>query len=184
MRATKLQEKFDFDIQVRHFPLHPETPAEGRTLEELFAGRNIDVAASQERLFKTMQDEGLPYSKRTMTYNSRLAQELAKWAESQPDGEKIHRALFEAYFVDRANIAELDELLKVVRKVGLSEDDAKKVLESREFGLSVDLDWKRCQRLQLSSVPVFAINGRGVMGAQPVEVLEQLLQESSVEEKK
>ena len=26
-----------------HFPLHPETPLEGISIEELFAGRDIDV---------------------------------------------------------------------------------------------------------------------------------------------
>ena len=25
-----------------HFPLHPDTPAEGMSLEELFRGRNVD----------------------------------------------------------------------------------------------------------------------------------------------
>ena len=29
-----------------HFPLHPDTPAEGRSLEDLFAGRDYDPEAS------------------------------------------------------------------------------------------------------------------------------------------
>ena len=175
MRAEKLKETYDIDLRVHHFPLHPETSEDGKTLEELFAGRGIDVAASQERLAKVMKEEGLPYAKRTMTYNSRLAQELAKWADTKTDGEKIHRALFEAYFVDRSNIAKKDVLLDVVRKVGLPVDEAEKILESREFGLSVDLDWKRCREYGLSGVPVFAIGMQGVSGAQPMEVLEKLV---------
>ena len=32
------------------FPLHPETPEEGLTLEALFAGRDIDIPAALDRL--------------------------------------------------------------------------------------------------------------------------------------
>ena len=28
-----------------HFPLHPETPSEGRSLVDLFKGRNLDLKA-------------------------------------------------------------------------------------------------------------------------------------------
>ena len=85
---------FELDVTYRHFPLHPDTPDDGLTLEELFAGRNMDIAAGQARMAMLMAQEGLPYGTRTMTYNSRLAQELGKWAETQPDGDKIHEALF------------------------------------------------------------------------------------------
>ena len=83
-----------------HFPLHPDTPAEGRSLEDLFRGRQIDLQAAHARLQALMDAEGLPYRRRTHTYNSRLAQELAKWAETKPGGDAVHDALFKAYFVD------------------------------------------------------------------------------------
>ena len=31
------------NVQWVHFPLHPDTPAEGRSLEDLFRGRNYDI---------------------------------------------------------------------------------------------------------------------------------------------
>ena len=68
-----------------------------------------------------------------MTYNSRLAQELAKWAETQDGGTAIHDALYRAYFVDGLNIAQIDNLMAVVRKLGLPEDEAREVLASRRF---------------------------------------------------
>ena len=54
-----------------HFPLHPETPREGRSLEELFVGKNVDVEAMYTRMKGLMDEEGLPYGKRSHTYNSR-----------------------------------------------------------------------------------------------------------------
>ena len=48
----------------------------GGLLEELFAGRDMDIDAMYVRMKGMMDAEGLPYAKRTHTYNSRLAQEL------------------------------------------------------------------------------------------------------------
>ena len=89
-----------------HFPLHPDTPQAGRSLEELFAGRGYDVPKMQAQMRARMTAEGLPYGDRKMTFNSRLAQELGAWADTQPGGEAIHDALFRAYFVDGRNIGD------------------------------------------------------------------------------
>ena len=54
------------------------------SLKELFAGRDIDVEAMYKRMKGLMDAEGLEYGRRTHTYNSRLAQELGKWADPDP----------------------------------------------------------------------------------------------------
>lgn len=122
-----------------------------------------------------MEEEGLPYGNRTMTYNSRLAQELAAWAVTQPGGDAIHDALFRAYFVDGRNIAITDELLKVVASLDLSSDDANDVLSSRSHRQLVDADWQRSRELGVTGVPTYVCEDTGVVGAQPYEVLEQLV---------
>ena len=161
-----------------HFPLHPDTPAEGKTLEALFAGRGFDVAKKQAEMRARMQAEGLPYGNRTMTFNSRLAQELGSWAETQPGGEAIHDALFKAYFVDGRNIGDKDVLLDVVKSIGLPEEEASTVLEKRTFKAAVDADWEKSRRYGVTGVPTFVIGQNGVVGAQPYEVLEQLVEQS------
>ena len=122
-----------------------------------------------------MEEEGLPYCNRTMTYNSRLAQEIASWAVTQPGGGMIHDPLFRAYFVDGKNIALADELLKVVTALGLCRDEANKVLSSRSRRQAVDADWQRSRELGVTGVPTYVCEGTGVVGAQPYEVLEQLV---------
>ena len=76
MRIERLRKAYGLRVKWVHFPLHPDTPAEGRSLEALFAGRGYDIEKRQAEMRARMQAEGLPYGKRTMTYNSRLAQEL------------------------------------------------------------------------------------------------------------
>ena len=101
------------NIEWVHFPLHPETPPEGRSLDDLFRGRNVDRKAMHAQMKARMDAEGLPYGERSMTYNSRLAQELGKWADTQPGGETVHDALFRAYFVDARDISRPEVLLAV-----------------------------------------------------------------------
>ena len=175
MRTRRIIETFDVELQITQFPLHPDTPAEGLTLEQLFAGRPFDIDAAQARLTQLMADEGLPYGRRTHTYNSRLAQELAKWAEEQPGGAAIHDALFTAYFIDGVNLAEVDQLVRIAESVGLQEDDALAVLETRSYSARVDHDWERAAASGVTGVPTFVMGGRGVVGAQPYETLEQLV---------
>ena len=93
VRIDKLEQAYDIDVQLVHFPLHPDTPMEGRSLDDLFAGRGVDMDAMYARMKGLMEAEGLPYGKRTHTYNSRLALELAKWGESFPETEVLNLKL-------------------------------------------------------------------------------------------
>jgi predicted DsbA family dithiol-disulfide isomerase len=162
-----------------HFPLHPETPAEGRTLEDLFRARNHDLKASHARLSALMAEEGLPYAAvRTHTYNSRLAQELGKWADTQPGGEAIHDALFRAYFVDTVNIGTIDELVRIAGEAGLDAKAAQEVLETRSFQDAVDADWRRAGEFGVSGVPTFVAGQMGVVGAQPYDMLVRLVEKA------
>ncbi len=163
-------------VQWVHFPLHPETPQEGRSLAELFAGRNYDIAKMQSQMRARMQAEGLPYGERTMTYNSRLAQELGKWADTKPGGEAIHDALFKAYFVDGLNIGDPKVLLEVASSLGLDEAKAKQVLETRSYKAAVDADWEKSRQYGVTGVPTFVAGAQGVVGAQPYETLVQLIE--------
>ena len=175
MRIEKLIAKYDLAVTWVQFPLHPDTPPEGRSLSELFAGREAVLADMKARMQALMAAEGLPYADRSMTFNSRLAQELAKWAEGQANGAAIHDALFAAYFVDGRNLADVETLLDVARRAGLDVAAARRTLETRSFRDAVDADWRRSRELGVTGVPTFVAGGRGVVGAQPYRTLEDLV---------
>jgi len=179
VRIEKLRAEHGVKVEWVHFPLHPDTPAEGRSLADLFAGRNVDRKALHAQMKARMDAEGLPYGERTMTYNSRLAQELGKWADTQPGGEALHDALFRAYFVDARDISQPAVLLAVVERVGLSVDGAREALERRTFEAAVDADWELSRRYGVTGVPTFVAGRHGVVGAQPYEVLEQLVKQAA-----
>jgi predicted DsbA family dithiol-disulfide isomerase len=183
VRIEKLRTEHNVKIEWVHFPLHPETPVEGRSLADLFAGRGVDRKAMNAQMKARMDAEGLPYGERTMTYNSRLAQEVGKWADTQPGGEAIHDAMFRAYFVEAQNIGDPDVILDIVKQVGLSVDEAREVIEKRTFKDAVDEDWALSRQLGVTGVPTFVAGRYGVVGAQPYETLERLVERAAAEEK-
>ena len=128
-----------------------------------------------------MAAEGLPYGERIMTYNSRLAQEVGKWADTQHGGEAFHDAMFRSYFVDTENISDPEVLVRTAESAGLSGEGARGVIESRSFKAAVDADWKRSHQLGVTGVPTFVAGGYGLVGAQPYEMLEQLVTEAGKE---
>jgi len=182
VRIEKLKAEHNVKVEWVHFPLHPDTPAEGRALADLFAGRNMDRKAMHAQMKARMDGEGLPYGERTMTYNSRLAQELGKWADTQPGGEAIHDALFRAYFVEARDISQPAVLLDIVGRGGLSVEAAREVLEKRTFQAAVDADWELSRRYGITGVPTFVVGRYGVVGAQPYEALEELVQKAATQE--
>jgi predicted DsbA family dithiol-disulfide isomerase len=178
VRVEKLKENFAIETRLVHFPLHPDTPAEGRSMAESYAARGLDPEEMYQRMKGLMDAEGLPYGRRTHTYNSRLAQELGKWADTQPGGEAIHDKLYRAYFVDKRNIGDPEILAEIAESVGLSGEEARAVIAERRFKDAVDQDWAKSHQYGVTGVPTFVADRYGVVGAQPYEVLEQLVEKA------
>ena len=175
MRVEKLKANYAIETKLVHFPLHPDTPMEGRSMAEFYASRGTDPEEAYQRMKTLMDAEGLPYGRRTHTYNSRLAQELGKWADTQPGGEAIHDKLYRAYFVEARNIGDPEILVEIAQSVGLPADEARAVLAERRFKDAVDADWAKSAQYGVTGVPTFVAGRYGVVGAQPYEVIAQLL---------
>jgi predicted DsbA family dithiol-disulfide isomerase len=171
-----LKKKYGLTVHWTHFPLHPDTPDSGIPLEELFRGRGYDIQSMKQHMSALMTEENLAYGNRSHTYNSRLAQELAKWGESFPEGEALNLKLFEAYFTEGRNLAETVVLLEVAEASGLPLETAEEVIRQRSFRDAVDADWKRAHELGVTGVPTFICGNLGLVGAQPYEALVQLIQ--------
>ena len=175
-----MQQEFDIEIRWTAFPLHPETPREGVTLEELFAGRPINIEQVRDHLTRVAAELGLPFGRREKTYNSRLAQELGKLAEKLGYGAQFHMAAFKSYFADGLNIGLESTLMELGTSVGLSADQVRDALENRTFKAAVDEDWNRSHQMGVTAVPTFIMNGLSLVGAQPYKKLVQLMEAGGV----
>ena len=140
--------------------------------------RGPEIVARNQKMKVNMEREGLPYNaERNMSYNSRLAQELAAWAETKGKAEEVANALFRAYFVDVKNIGKADVLAKIAEENDLPADEATDVLLSRKFKDAVDEDWKRCASFGVNAVPTFLAGKYLMVGAQPYEELKRLIEQ-------
>jgi predicted DsbA family dithiol-disulfide isomerase len=170
-----LQQEHALKVQWIAFPLHPETPEQGQTLEELFAGRSIDIPQMLTRLKRAADDLGLPFGRRAMTFNSRNAQETGKWAEAQGRGDAFHRRVFRAYFADGLNIARMEVLADLAADVGLDGTAVASVLKQGRYAAAVDQDWQLSRRVGVTAVPTFVFNAQALVGAQPYDSLKRLV---------
>ena len=134
----------------------------------------------KSRLKAAAKDFGVDIGDRQKTYNSRLAQELGKWAESKSKGNEFHLAAFKAYFVNGQNIAKIPILADIAKSVNLSAKEAQTVLEKRSFSQAVNSDWKRAVEMGIRAIPTFMFNGQSLTGAQRYEALEQLVTTDNV----
>jgi len=150
------------------------------TFEQLFAGRNLDIQGTMQRMRRTAQELGLPFEEHDRLYNTRLAQELGLWAESRGLGEPFHNTVFRAYFADGKNIGEISLLAELAASVGLSADEAEEILVRRLFKAAVDEDWAVSRAMQVTAVPTFIINQSRLVGAQSYEALQGLMEENNM----
>ncbi len=132
---------------------------------------------------RTAEERGLPFGERTMTCNSRLAQELGLWAESKGKGKAFHMAAFKAYFVDGINLAKVPLLLELVKNISLPVEEAEEVLASRSFKEAVDRDWADSRFKNIAAVPTFMMNHHRLVGAQSYEKLVSLVTENGAKKR-
>ena len=136
-----------------------------------------------EQLIHTAKELDLPFGKREKTYNSRLAQELGKFAEQQRKGDDFHNSVFRAYFADGLNIGLQSTLVDIGAKIGLTSESVQEVLEKRLFKEAVDKDWTRSYQMGVNAVPTFMMNGMPLAGAQPYEKLVQMMEAHGIKKR-
>ena len=182
-RVKNLKKAYEIDIELIHFPLHPDTPVEGRKLLDLFRSTQDDIDKKNQNMSALMKKEGLPFNDRVYTFNSRLAQEIGVWAEKLDHSTSIHDNFFEAYFVHGLNIGLENVILEIVDKSGLDRDEAKKIIQNRLFSDEIDQHWKKSRNYGVTGVPTYVYNNQSIAGAQPLENLFEFLNYFNVPKK-
>ena len=102
-----------------------------------------------------------------------LAHEAARCAGALGQYWPYHDRLFAAQ-----PDFERDELVRYASEVGLSRDAFVACLDAHRFASAVDADLAQGRALGVRSTPSFLINGRPVIGAQPIEVFRTAIDEA------
>lgn len=183
LTVIRLEKEYEVKICYRAFPLHPDIPEEGMYIKEFFGNNFTLMEDKMLQLEKIATSLDLPLAKRSTISDTRLAQELAKWAETKDRLKEYQDAIYKAYFSDGLNIADKNILTKIAEVCGLSKKEAIKVMETRAYREAVDKDWDKSEELGIMAAPSYIMNGTKLMGPQSYEKLEDLMAANNVPKK-
>ncbi len=103
--------------------------------------------------------------------NAMTAALMAHSAQAQGNFWPFHDLLFSGRGLDR------DTLMGHARQVGLDEAGLRRDLDELRYAPQVRADLRQARRLDVTSTPVFFVNGRRVKGAQSMEAFRAVIDE-------
>jgi predicted DsbA family dithiol-disulfide isomerase len=176
-----MEQEFSLDVTWWPFELHPETPVEGRHVDDLIApSRRTDEYRSMLKQYAA--DAGLTLASNRWIANSHRALELAEFARDRGKFDEVHEALFRAYFGEARNIGDLDVLLEIATECGLDENEfAAEMLAGGYAGL-VDRATATARQGGFTSTPTMIFGDQMMIpGAQDMTVYRDVLRRLGAE---
>lgn len=73
---------------------------------------------------------------------------------------------------------ERDDLVRYAVEIGLDREAFVRCLDERRFADAVDADVQQARALGITGTPTFVINGRGLVGAHPVETFREVIEQA------
>jgi predicted DsbA family dithiol-disulfide isomerase len=173
------------DVTWRSFELDPHAPRRREQSQpaHLAAKYGVPLAQAQAmnaRMSGEAAKEGLRFDlDHAQVGNTFDAHRLIHFAADHGRRDEVVDRLFRAYLGDGRAIGERDELVAIAAEAGLDAGAAATMLASDDYTVAVRDDEARARMFGISGVPFFAIDERvGVSGAQPSEVMLEVLREA------
>jgi predicted DsbA family dithiol-disulfide isomerase len=156
------------------FELHPEAPPEGIPRDAYFGrARSLQV---HSYLQTVAEQVGLKMETRDVIINSRRALGAAEFAREQGKYEEMHHALFKAHWEQTARLEDVDDLVRVGTEVGLDGAELRSAIEEGRYEGAIDENRQIATSAGINAIPAHVFGQRYlVMGAQPYEVLKQVV---------
>ena len=173
------------EVRWRSFELDPSAPAvrDGAYVDRLAAKYRVSVAEAEamiDRMIEAGARDGVVLRfDRARPGNTFDAHRLLHLAAERGRQHELKEQLLHATFTKGAAIGERDVLVAQAEAAGLDAEEARAVLDSDRFAAEVRHDERRAAELGITSVPFFVVDGRfGISGAQPPDVLVEVLEEA------
>lgn len=110
---------------------------------------------------------------------SRKAHEAAEFAREAGLLDAMNQALFQAFFEDGRDLADMEVLLDIGRSVGLDENGLREALASNRYEERVLEDQHLARQIGISGVPALIVTAGAqaylVSGAQPYETVKDVI---------
>ncbi|MGZ4169960.1 MAG: DsbA family oxidoreductase [Solirubrobacteraceae bacterium] len=169
----------------RSFELDPGAPAardgeRAAHLAEKYGVTVQEARAMETRMAQTAAAEGLDFdfaiARSANTFDAHRVVHLAAAHGVQDAAEE---RLFRAYLGEGELLSDHDTLARLMTEIGLPEAEVRATLASDRFAAEVRADERLGASLGITAVPFFVVDRAiGAAGAQPPEVLLDLLQQA------
>jgi predicted DsbA family dithiol-disulfide isomerase len=127
---------------------------------------------------------GLPMNPQRRNFNSRLALEtgeLIRDRRGDDDSAAFHHAVSRAFFVDGADISDLQIIARCAADQGVDENDVRSAWASHAFAKAVDDSMRASFAAGVTGVPAFGWPGtRAVSGMMEPERIAAILRAASL----
>lgn len=175
-RVDRLERELGVDVEWKGFEIHPEIPVGSSDLASL-GFDEATAAAIHSQVQKLSEEAGLKLNPSTRLSNSRLALQVAEFAKEKGKFKEYHEAVFRAYWQKGEDIGSREQLFPLVVQAGLDLNELESYLESGKGADKLKQHLQEVREYGINGVPTFVIGNKMVVGAQPYQVLEKVLNE-------
>jgi predicted DsbA family dithiol-disulfide isomerase len=143
-------------------------------------GVSIERArAMHARLADVARAEGIEFDfERIQSGNTFDAHRLLQLAHVRGVQDQVKERLLHAYLCEGEAIGDADTLRRLAADAGLDAEEASELLASDQYASEVRAEERAAHELGIDGVPFFRIGRYGVSGAQPSELLLQVLEKA------
>lgn len=176
-KIDRLEQEFDLDVEWKSFEIHPETPKNGITLEEMGMPPEqlVVVMQSVENLAKEVNLNLKPPSRLS---NSKMAHEIAEFAKDKNKFDGYHDEVFKAYWLEGTDIGSPEVLFGIIERLGLDKSEVKDYLESGVGAKKIREYLNEIRSYGINGVPTFFVGDDIYVGVQPYEVLKKSVEDA------
>ena len=168
----------DLTIRWRPFQLNPDMPAEGVDREEYL---RLKFGGQADTFYDNIRQTGLAdgihfaFEKIKRQSNTLDSHRLIEFAWKKGLQDAVVEALFDAYFMAGAYIADHEVLVAVAKEAGLDGEEVRAYLASDADAQRIREEDAMARSMGINGVPFFLLNEKiAVSGAQAPEVFGRL----------
>jgi len=172
------------DLTWRPFELNPNLPREGaeRTAYRVKKFGSLERSRELEAQMRRVgESEGIAFTATPSAKipNTRDAHRLLAFALARGQQDAVCEALFEAYFIEGADVGRVDELARIAARGGLEAAEVAAYLHSTAGAEEVCAEEAHYAAQGISGVPFFIVDGTfALSGAQPPEAFLQAFRQT------
>ena len=174
LRLQHLQNDYEVLVNFRFIEIHPDTPAQGTTIDTLDYS-DEQWQGMMDGLLEMAREEGITLAPVRMLANSHRALLLAEAVKKE--GRDIfyvfNQALYREYFLSGRNIGDVEVLRKIARDSGVSDSVIENAWSDAELEKILQMNMSMAVKAEVSGTPTFFIGQQRLTGAVPLSTLRQ-----------